>query len=112
VLCEDPDAPLHKPYVHWLVYGIEPDTHVLHEGLPPTGAPLSDGAQQGRNTAGDHGYTGPQPPPGHGRHHYHFQVFALDEPLDLHAPVTRNRLVATMRGHVLAWGEIIGTSER
>src|SRR5215475_9490943 len=22
VLCEDPDAPLPKPFVHWLVYGI------------------------------------------------------------------------------------------
>lgn len=112
VLCEDPDAPMPRPFVHWIVYGIPPDTTELSEGLPPTGAPLGNGIQQGRNSMKKEGYFGPAPPPGHGVHHYHFQVFAVDEPLDLSAPVDRDQLVDAMRDHVLAIGEVVGTYER
>ena len=33
-----------------------------------------------KNDFGNLHYDGPQPPPGHGVHHYHFRVFALDVP--------------------------------
>src|ERR1700733_619366 len=29
LLCEDPDAPMMKPFVHWMVYGIRPDAEVV-----------------------------------------------------------------------------------
>jgi hypothetical protein len=104
VLCEDPDAPLPKPFVHWLVHGIEPSEHRIDEGTAI--------AQQGKNSMRDVGYTGAAPPRGHGTHHYHFEVFALDRPLGLKADCTRDELVEAMAGHVLARGELVGTYAR
>ncbi|HWE27014.1 MAG TPA: YbhB/YbcL family Raf kinase inhibitor-like protein, partial [Polyangia bacterium] len=112
VLCEDPDAPKPQPFVHWIVTGVPPDTTELLEGLPPSPTPLSSGAAQGRNDMGKHGYYGPEPPPGHGVHHYHFQVFAVDRALDVRTPADRDALVQALRGHVVGWGELVGTYER
>lgn len=112
IICEDPDAPMPEPFVHWVVTGIPPDVTELPEGLPATGAPLDNGVQQGRNSAGSEGYYGPAPPRGHGAHHYHFQVFALDARVDVAAPIERDRLVEAMRDHVIGVGEVVGTYER
>lgn len=105
VLAEDPDAPQLEPFVHWLVYGI------------PSSAPDVDAQTQhhyriGNNSRSEPGYTPAAPPPGHGLHHYHFQVFALDVPLELAPGAEREALLEAMTGHVLAWGEIVGTYER
>ena len=58
------------------------------------------------------GYRGPMPPPGHGTHHYHFMLFALDKPLDLKPGLKKDDLLAAMKGHILAQGELIGTYKR
>ena len=108
VLCEDPDAPMAKPFVHWVLYGIAPSWSSLPEGIAP-GAALSEGAVQGENSLGRKGFTGPEPPRGHGVHHYHFQVFALDSTLALGTAADRDAVVRVMRGHVLASGEVVGT---
>jgi Raf kinase inhibitor-like YbhB/YbcL family protein len=110
LLCEDPDAPMSKPYVHWALYGISPSTHGLPERIPRE-ATLPDGGVQGVNSAGDQGFTGPTPPAGHGVHHYHFQLFALDAHLALAPGADRDALLAAMKGHVLASGEVVGTYE-
>jgi phosphatidylethanolamine-binding protein (PEBP) family uncharacterized protein len=52
------------------------------------------------------------PPPGHGTHHYHFKLYALDKPLDLAPAATKKQLLAAMQGHVLGETELIGTYER
>ena len=111
VMCEDPDAPLPRPFVHWIVLGLPPSLDELPEGLPPSPAPLASGAQQGRNTLRKDGWIGPTPPPGHGVHHYHFEVFALDRRIDVRAPIDRGRLVEAMKGHVIGFGELVGTYE-
>jgi len=105
VLAEDPDAPQLEPFVHWIVYGI------------PNSAGDVDAQTQhhyrlGNNSRSDPGYTPAAPPPGHGLHHYHFQVFALDVTLELAEGAERDALLEAMTGHVLAWGEIVGTYER
>lgn len=105
VVCEDPDAPRGEPFVHWLVYGI------------PGNAGSVDAQTQhdyvvGKNGKSELGYTPAAPPPGHGLHHYHFQVFALNVPLELAAGAEREALLAAMTGHVLSWGEIVGTYQR
>jgi Raf kinase inhibitor-like YbhB/YbcL family protein len=110
VLCEDPDAPFPKPFVHWVVYGIPPTTRSLPEGITEHSV-VSPKTFQGKNSTGGYGFTGPKPPPGHGVHHYHFQVFALDEALALGLGADRDILVEAMRGHVLASGETVGTYE-
>jgi Raf kinase inhibitor-like YbhB/YbcL family protein len=110
LITEDPDAPLPRPFVHWTVYGIPPQVTSLDAGLTP--GELPSGAIQGTNSARRQGYLGPEPPPNHGVHHYHFQLFALDRALELRAPVDRDRLLEAMKGHVLATGELVGTYER
>jgi phosphatidylethanolamine-binding protein (PEBP) family uncharacterized protein len=42
-------------------------------------------ALEGENDFGRRGYGGPMPPEGHGVHHYHFKVYALDAKLEVEA---------------------------
>jgi Raf kinase inhibitor-like YbhB/YbcL family protein len=111
LLCEDPDAPMAEPFLHWLAFGIPPRLGGLPDGVP-TQANLQTGIRQALNDGKTRGYTGPMPPIGHGVHHYHFQLFALDTELQLPADVDRKRVVEAMMGHVMAQGEIVGTYER
>jgi len=113
-LCDDPDAPRPKPWVHWVAYRIPAETKGFPEGVPGKPGPLSNppGMLQGKNDWDQHGWGGPLPPPGHGVHHYHFQVFALDTHLQLMAGATKEQLLAAIEGHVLARGEVVGTYER
>jgi Raf kinase inhibitor-like YbhB/YbcL family protein len=113
LIVEDPDAPFSKPFVHWILHRLPPHFTTLPAGL--AGEPeLSQlgGALQGMNDAKTRGYFGPKPPLGHGVHHYHFQLFALDIQLNLGPDATLDELKKAMQGHVLADGEIIGTYER
>jgi Raf kinase inhibitor-like YbhB/YbcL family protein len=112
VLAEDPDAPTTKPFVHWIVTGLGSDARELVEGQPASSARLASGALQGKNDMRKEGYYGPEPPPGHGVHHYHFQLFAVDAPLELKTPIERDQLLNALRDHVVAWGELVGTYER
>jgi Raf kinase inhibitor-like YbhB/YbcL family protein len=99
-----------KPFAHWVVIGLPSDARSLTEGVT-SATPLPGLAMQGKNSAGGRGYTGPKPPPGHGVHHYHFQVFALGEPSGLQGDVDRDAVVAAIRGKIIASGELVGTYE-
>lgn len=68
-----------------------------------------EGVLRGANDRGYTGYFGPRPPEGDPPHHYHFQVFALDKPLDLPLGAGRDQLLSAMQGHVLVKGELVGT---
>lgn len=57
-------------------------------------------------------YGGPLPPKGHGVHHYHFKLYALDLPLELKRGATKNAVEQAMKGHIFAQTELIGTYER
>ena len=114
VLCEDPDAPMPHPYLHWLAYRIEPGTTELPEGITQ-GAEVAEPmphARQAKNANGHLGYDGPAPPPGHGVHHYHFQVFALDQTPNLTSDADLKALETAMAGHVLASGELVATYQK
>ena len=43
------------------------------------------------------------------KHHYHFQVLALDRMIDTPAGATRDQVLAAVKGHVVAKGELVGT---
>jgi len=105
VIVEDPDAPLPKPFVHWLVYGILPTVREMDLATAKY-------YREGRNSHLRIGYAAPAPPPGHGVHNYHFQVFALDTPLELPPGEGHSALLRAMKGHVLACGDLIGTFYR
>jgi Raf kinase inhibitor-like YbhB/YbcL family protein len=112
VIVEDPDAPRERPFVHWLVWNIPGNVNSLPPGIAAHAEPAgSAGPVQGRNDMGGWGYFGPQPPTGHGVHHYHFQVFALDGPLTVAPEADLRTLVGSMQGRVLAQGEVVGTFE-
>src|SRR5205085_1241848 len=106
-------APMPSPFAHWIVHSIPPTLKSLPLGLPNHRV-LSQlgGAFQGQNDAKTRGWYGPKPPRGHGIHHYHFQLFAVDTLLNLGADATLDEISRALRGHVLADGEIVGTYER
>lgn len=113
LICDDPDAPREDPWVHWVLYNIPAGTTSLPEGVP-TDERLStpSGAMQGTNSWGNIGYGGPEPPPGHGVHHYHFKLYALDADLDYEPGLAKQQLLDKIQSHTLAEVELIGTYER
>ena len=87
LICDDPDAPTPEPWVHWVIYKIPAGSTGL-AGRDSAELRLASpaGAVQGKNSwpVGETiGYRGPMPPPGHGVHHYHFSVYALDVELSV-----------------------------
>jgi Raf kinase inhibitor-like YbhB/YbcL family protein len=112
IILEDPDAPMERPFVHWVIWNIPGSVASLPEGLPNAERLVTpQGAIQGKNDNGSFGYFGPRPPPGTGVHHYHFQLFALDGPLTLKGDADLRTLVDAMKGRVLADTELIGTAQ-
>jgi Raf kinase inhibitor-like YbhB/YbcL family protein len=105
LICDDPDAPTPKPWVHWVLYQVPADRQGIAEGEERAGL-------EGLTSWGEPGYRGPMPPPGHGVHHYYFKLYALDQTASLGAGATKEELLAAIEGHVLAEGELVGTYER
>lgn len=114
LICEDPDAPgRDHPFLHWMIYDIPPNIRNLPEGLPKVALlPGALSASQGPNSFGKIGYNGPLPPIGHGVHHYHFTLYALDREIDALDPPSKNALLAAMKGHILAKASLVGIYER
>ena len=104
----DIDAPTGSGFWHWVTWDLPASTSSL-----PTGATLPAGAVNGENDGGTLGYTGPCPPAGDRRHHYHITVVALDVPsLDVGA-TTHAAVVGFLAGeHALAAGEFVATDQQ
>lgn len=112
LICDDPDAPV-GTWVHWVIYGLPAQTAGLPENVARKEVlPELGGAKQGLNSWGRACYGGPMPPPGHGVHHYHFRLYALDIEPALKPRATRQQLDAAMKGHILAETELVGLYER
>jgi Raf kinase inhibitor-like YbhB/YbcL family protein len=116
LICDDPDAPTPQPWVHWVIYSIPGEIRSLPQGVETTEKlPEVGGAMQGKNswpTGQTIGYRGPAPPKGHGVHHYHFKLYALDTALALKPEMTKAALEKAIEAHILGTGEVIGTYER
>jgi len=113
LIVDDPDAPTPEPWVHWVIYKIPVSVQHLPEGLPQTPTlKTPPGALQGKNSWSGVGYRGPAPPRGHGTHHYHFRLYALDAPLQATQGMDKGSLVRHMQGHTLARVELVGTYQR
>ena len=109
LFCEDPDAP-GGTFHHWAVYDIPVSTHDLPEAF--SGTDMTGLIRQGVNDFGALGYGGACPPKGHGTHHYHFKLMALDVG---HLNVRGTRcadIEAATRGHVLAETDLMGFYSR
>jgi Raf kinase inhibitor-like YbhB/YbcL family protein len=103
LVVHDPDAPLVDGFTHWVAYSIGADA----EGLPEGGAGVSNGT----NSMGEQRYNGPAPPAEHGKHHYYFWLYALDEDMDLEPGLERRALLERIENHVIEQARLIGTFE-
>ena len=104
VMAVNPFQPSCCSFCPWLIWNI-PAGAEIPAGIPAEGivsAPVT--AIQGRNDFGRIGYSGPCPPAGT-THRYTFKVYGLDAMLSLPAGATKAELIASMRSHVLQYGE-------
>lgn len=110
LVCEDPDAPGGIWY-HWAIFDIPAGTHDLAEGLP---AKDRIGVmRQAVNSFHRIGYGGPCPPPGHGRHHYRFRLFALPaEALNVPTKPSCAMVEAAAKKLAIAEALLVGTYQR
>ena len=102
LLVDDPDAPGAGGFVHWVVYGIPPDTQSLAEGSLPSAA------KQGANGRGLNQWAGPCPPAGNPPHHYRFTLTAVSRSLGLAPGATAAQVKAAMAGSIAGQGVLIG----
>ena len=100
IIVDDPDAPI-GTWSHWLTWNI-PITHTVREN--------HQHGEEGLNDFLENRYDGPCPHAG--LHHYHFKVYALDAQMKLPGRTRQRDLEKAMAGHILAYGELIGTYKR
>lgn len=112
LLIEDADSPTPDPLVHAIAYNIPAAAGMLEEGALPSADHRSEGILMGRASDLRTEYLPPDPPRGHGRHQYAFQLFALAAPLNFGTPPGRSDIVEALRDRAVAKGVLIGTYER
>ncbi len=93
LIVEDPDASGPEPACHWLVWGLAPQKGRLLEGETPP--------RVGKNSQRNSEWQLPKLPEGE-PHHYVFQLFALDTPIELSPGSDRDALIEEMEGHLVA----------
>jgi hypothetical protein len=103
--------PVAQNWVHWFVINIPADTTSLPEGASRKKMP--PGATELRNSFGEIGYGGPQPPQGSGEHPYVVTLYALDlEKLDLGVNTTLGAFKKMIEGKVIQSASTTGKYER
>jgi Raf kinase inhibitor-like YbhB/YbcL family protein len=113
ILAIDSDAPSPayrlNTFTHWVLYDIPPAV-VQIDGAVTEGELRRLGIASGRNSGGETGFVAPCPPLG--KHRYVFRVYALDVAALQAASARRAGVLEAMRGHVLAYGELVGRFAR
>ena len=100
--------------LHWMLWNIPATVTALPEGVPAA-SQLPDGTRQISATGPS--YRGPGAPRSGVAHHYVFELYALDAPLDVPAvgaspAETRAAVMAAMAGHVRGKGVYVGLFKR
>jgi len=99
--------------LHWLVWNIPGTAAGLPEGIP-MGAQLQNGAYQ--ISASGMVYRGPGAPAAGPRHHYTFELFALDTKVDVPPSTdpfeTRTNVMKAIQGHILGKAVYMGLFHR
>jgi len=103
----DPDAPTGSGWWHFVSYNISAKEKSIYANRLPKGSIIV------ANDSGSKDYMGPCPPIGHGKHHYHFNVYALDvENLDIPANATAAFAGYMINQHKIASATMVGIYER
>ena len=106
IVMQDPDGGRGTGSNHWVAYDIPPDRTGLREGEASESPKEWRG---GRNTIGTDHYFGPCGPAGDAPHHYIITLIATAlERGGLKAGLTREELLAALRGKALAPASIVG----
>jgi Raf kinase inhibitor-like YbhB/YbcL family protein len=109
LVVEDPDAPS-GTFRHLAIYNIPADRDRLPESID-TGP--DHAVRFGLNDFGNASYDGPEPPQGHGPHHYHFRLGALDVPsLPIPTDLDAEAVWREARKHMIEEAELVGIYER
>jgi Raf kinase inhibitor-like YbhB/YbcL family protein len=100
--------------LHWMLWNIPAATTSLPEGLPAA-SQLPDGTRQ-ISVSGPY-YRGPGAPASGPAHHYIFELYALDGPINVPAvgqspALTRAAVVAAMATHVRGKAVYVGLFKR
>jgi Raf kinase inhibitor-like YbhB/YbcL family protein len=109
LVVEDPDAPS-GIFRHCMIYNVPADRTELQQSIDT--AP-DTAVRFGRNDFGGKAYDGPEPPVGHGVHHYHFRLAALDVPrLSLPPDAGAAAIWSEARKHMIEEADLVGTYQR
>ncbi len=99
--------PVARSWVHWLVIDIPPQVASLEEGASRRRMPA--GSAELRNSFGEIGYGGPQPPKGTGDHPYVITLYALSvERLDLPVDTSLSAFKKAIEGKVITSASVTG----
>ncbi len=101
LVMDDPDSPS-GTWDHVILFNIKPDA-VFAEGMVPEGI-------YGTNSWGRTDWGGPCP--GDGVHRYFFKVYALNKRISLKKGASKSDLLVAMEGHIIGYGELMGTYAR
>ena len=102
--------------LHWMIWNLPASANQLPQGVSAASADLPDGSHQTNGFAGqggNFGYRPPCPPQDVAvPHHYAFELFALDQKLDVPTPVTRADLLKAMDGHIAGHAALVAPFNR
>jgi Raf kinase inhibitor-like YbhB/YbcL family protein len=99
--------PVAQNWVHWLVINISESVTSLEERA--SGKKMPPGSVELKNSFGDIGYGGPQPPKGTGDHPYVFILYALKvEKLDVGASPSLSTFKKALEGKTFGSATITG----
>ena len=107
LIMEDPDAAA-NPWVHWVLYNIDPKTG----GLPEGAGMGNSGAVSGTTSFKAPGYGGPCPPVGRGDHHYYFTLYALSADPNLKPGATRDEVLSAIKAITIEKATLMGLFSR
>jgi Raf kinase inhibitor-like YbhB/YbcL family protein len=112
LIVEDADSPTPHPLVHAIVVNLDGDFGFLAEGALDSPSHQGLGFTEGRNSFFQQAWLPPDPPPGHGKHRYVFQFFALRAGHVFSQVPGRDEFIAIILERAVAAAVLIGTYER
>ena len=108
LIVHDPDAPVEHGWYHWIAV----DIPVTATGVEK-GAKFASPAREIAISSGTPGYAGPCPPVGHGAHHYHFTLYALDvKKIKLSPNLKPYEVEAAVKARAIAQTTLTGLYEK